>query len=158
MVRRIDGQSRHARNAHVRAFFRHLGRELVPMPPAIARPKQRSRPRAGENDRGVCRVEGHLPDMERVHRRVEPLELPAAVLAEVNAVIGAGQDRPRLSRMNREPEYAAFGPKAGPHLPPAFPAIGTDPGAGSDRPDANSEVTGHCRLLPKNSLTSASFP
>src|SRR5215469_6091015 len=35
VVRRVDAQRRHSRNADVRAFFGHVGAELLPMSPAV---------------------------------------------------------------------------------------------------------------------------
>ena len=73
----------------------------------------------------------------------------AAILAAVNAVIGSGKNGARLFRVDREAEHTAFGPQSGPHLPPAFTAVGTDPGAGSYGAGTNREVIGHGCVLPK---------
>src|SRR5438552_7418996 len=43
MIRRIDGQRRHPRNPDVRAFFGHVGPQLLPMPPAIGSSVERRR-------------------------------------------------------------------------------------------------------------------
>ena len=86
------------------------------------------------------------------------LEMLAAVLAQINAVIGAGEDCPRLFRMDRETEYAAFGPQTRSHLPPAFAAVGTDPGAGPDGADADREVIGHGSILPVSDYLPVSHP
>ena len=71
------------------------------------------------------------------------LEILPAILAPVDAVIGAGKHGARLPGMNRETEYATFGPQTGSHLPPALAAVRADPGAGSDSADADREVIGH---------------
>src|SRR5215467_9948397 len=143
VVRGVDGQSRHPGNAYIGAFFGHLDRQLVPVTPAIGRAEQRSRPRARKDDFGVGGIEGHLPDVQRIHRRVEPLETFAGIFAAVDAVIGAGQYGLRLFGVNRETEHAAFGPQSGPHLPPTFSAIGADPRASPHRANTYAEVIGH---------------
>src|SRR5215469_15102563 len=143
VVRGIDGESRHPGNAYIGAFLGHLHRQLVPVTPTIGRAEQRSRPRARKDDFGVDRIEGHLPDVQRVHRRVEPLETFAGIFAAVDAVIGAGQYGLRLFGVNRETEHAAFGPQSGPHLPPTFSAIGADPRASPHRANTYAEVIGH---------------
>src|SRR5262249_41965644 len=76
-------------------------------------------------------------------RRIEPLEMLAAILAVVDAVIGAGQHGARLLRMDRKAEDAAFRPQTRPHLPPAIAAVRADPGTGADGADANREIAGH---------------
>src|SRR5215470_14051986 len=99
VIQRVDGQRRHPRDAYVRTFFGHLGPELLPMSAAIGRAEERRRPRAGKDRLRVRRVVSDLPDVERIHRRVEMLEMLAPVLAAVDAVIGAGEDGPRLFRV-----------------------------------------------------------
>src|SRR5262249_21978845 len=143
VIRGIDGQRSYPRDAHIGAFFGDVGRQLVPVPPAVARPEQRRRAGAGEDDVRVRWIESHLPDVEGVHRRFETLEVLAAIFAAVDAIIRAGQNGARLSRVNRKSEHPAFGPKPGPDLPPAFSVVGTDPGAGSDSADADRVVIGH---------------
>src|SRR6516165_941373 len=111
MVRRINGQCRNPRDTHIRAFFGHVDPEFFPVPPAVVRSEERRRAGAREDDLRIGRIEGHFPHMKRVHWRIEPLETLPAIFAEVNAVIGAGQDGARPFWMNREPEHPAFGPK-----------------------------------------------
>src|SRR5262245_10663426 len=119
------------------------------MAPPVGRQVECGRPGARENDLGIRRVEGHLPDVELIHRRIQPLEMLAAVLAAVNAVVCPGEHRSRFFWMHRKSENAAFGPEPRPHLPPAFAAIGAHPCAGTDCADANPELVGHDCFLPK---------
>src|SRR5262245_66665520 len=81
------------------------------MAPPVGRPVECRRPGTRENDLGVRRVEGHFPDVELVHRRIQPLEMLAAVLAVVNAVVCPGEDRSRLFRVDGESENTAFRPE-----------------------------------------------
>ncbi len=148
MVGGIHRQRGHPRDPHIRAFLGHIGVQLVPMSPSVGRPEQRRRPGAGKDDFRVHRIKRDFPHRERVHRRVEPLEALAAVLAAVNPVIGAGEHRARLARVNGKPEYPAFRPQPRPHLPPALAAVRADPGAGSDGTDANRKIVGHGCFLP----------
>src|SRR5271156_4504858 len=130
VVRGIDRQRRHSRNADIRALLRHIGPELVPMASTVGRSKERRWPSSCEDGLGVRRIESDFPHVHSVHRRVEPLEVLPAVLAAVDAVICSGQHGPRLLRVYCEAEHAAFGPQSGSHLSPAFTAVGAHPGAG----------------------------
>src|SRR6516164_2432551 len=148
MVGRIHGQRRHPRYADVRAFIGQLDPKLLPMLSAVRRSEQRRGPRASEDDARIRRIESDLPDVKRIHRRIHSIEMLAAVLAAIDAVIRPGQQHPGFRRMDREAEYAAFGPQTGSHLTPAFAAIRTDPGAGPDGSDADRKVAGHDSTLP----------
>src|SRR5207248_302530 len=63
-----------------------------------------------------------------------------------------------LVRMDRKSEHAAFGPQPRSHLPPAFAAVGADPGARTDSADTNREFIGHGCFLPKYRLPRFRFP
>src|SRR5262249_52449569 len=130
VVRRVDGQRGYPRNADIWALLGHVGAKLLPMLAAVGRSVQSRRPGAGEDDIWVGRVISDLPHMQRIHRRVEPLEMLATILALVDPVIGAGEHGARLIRMGCEPEDAALRPQTRAHLTPALAAIRADPGAG----------------------------
>src|SRR5215469_13551493 len=143
MVRGIHGQRRHPRYADVRAFIGQLDPKLLPMLPAVGRSEQRRGPRASKDDARIRRIESDLPNVKRIHRRIHSLEMLAAVLAAIDAVIRTGQQRPGFLRMGREAKNAAFGPQSRSHLTPAFAAVRAYPGAGAHGSDADREVAGH---------------
>src|SRR6185437_5916825 len=87
------------------------------------------------------------PHVELVHRRVEPFEADPAVAALVDAVIGAGEERARLARVDGQPEHAAFAPQPLHHPPPALATVGAQPRAAADRPDADRIILRHRVLL-----------
>src|SRR5207244_10622093 len=95
-----------------------------------------------------------LPNVEPVHRRVEPLEALAAIAALVDAVIGTGEHRARLMRMHTQPEDAALAPQPLHDAPPALAAIGAEPQAAADRAGADRVFACH-RFLPDSYLNSA---
>ena len=66
-----------------------------------------------------------------------------AIAAFVDAVIGAGEDRAGLGRMDREAVDAALAPQPLLHPPPVLAAIGAEPQPAADRADENREVLGH---------------
>src|SRR6516165_4946248 len=148
VVRRVDRQRRHPWNANIWALFGHLGPQLVPMPSAVARAEKGCRPGARENDLGVDRIERDLPDMQRIHWRIEPLEALPAILAAVDPVIRAGEYGARLFGVNRKPEDPALGPQPASHLPPALATVGAHPSARSNGADTNREIIGHGCFLP----------
>src|SRR5439155_333311 len=154
VVGRIDGQRRDARDAHIRAFLGDRRRQFLPAAPAILRAEQRRRPGSGEDDVGIDRIDRDLPNVEPVHRRVEPLEALAAIAALVDAVIGTGEHRARLMRMHTQPEDAALAPQPLHDAPPALAAIGAEPQAAADRAGADRVFACHA-FLPRNSVVPA---
>jgi hypothetical protein len=92
MIRGVNGQGGHPRDAHVGALLGHLNRELLPMLSTVTGAKERRGAGAGEDDVRIRRVEGDLPDVQRVHGGVQSLKARSLIPAAVDPVISASID------------------------------------------------------------------
>src|SRR5262249_28454990 len=90
-----------------------------------------------------ARIERDLPHVHLVHRRVEMREALAAVVAAVDAVLGAGKDRAPLGRVVGETIDAAFAPQPAFDPAPALAAVRPDPDPAADPADAERDVGDH---------------
>src|SRR5262245_37894449 len=147
MVRRVDGERRDPRDSYVLALFGHVDRELLPALSGVARAEERRRPRAGEDRVGIHGVDGDLPDMHRVHRRIETLETHASILTAVDPVVRAGIEDLCLRRMDGEAEHTALVPQPLPDSMPRFSAVCAVPRPCPNGSDTDAEVLRHDSLL-----------
>src|SRR5574341_2374492 len=151
VVRWIHHQGSDARPGDIDALGSKLGRQFFPVETRVARAKKRRESSAGEHHVGVCRIYRNAPDMVGVEGRLDMLEIRAAILAAIDAVIGAGINDPGVARMDRQAEDRPAALIAFPELSSSPPptAVGAAPKAHSQGSNTNSEILSHglLRLL-----------
>src|SRR5262249_49337186 len=102
VIHGIHHESSHTRRRNVDALCRKIRRELLPVLTAVPRTKERRRRGSGKHRARIHRIDGDAPNFVTIQWGIDMLEVNAAVLAPIDAVIGAGINHARILRMDGE--------------------------------------------------------
>lgn len=127
VVLRVHHQRRHTGDDHRRALFGQLHGQFFPPLAPVPGAKHRRGSGPGKDGVRLDGINGQGPDMQRVHRRVQPSPARATVLAAIHPRVGASIDDVGFPRMNRQRPDIALRVATGPDTGPGRPAIGTPP-------------------------------
>src|SRR5262245_35893725 len=100
VIHGIHHESSHTRRRNVDALRRKIRWEPLPVLTAVPRAKKRRRRGSGKHRAWIHRIDGDAPDFVDIQWGIDMLEVNAAILAAIDAVIGAGINHARILRMH----------------------------------------------------------